>query len=416
MWSGVSSVDAAELCSTNDQAGVSDECDPAPLTSNSDTTKSEPRSDEDNDEKDDTPSQTLLPLLELWVITRDDYVELCPSTWARALKPDAIEECESALRSLVIRAANSEETTPTTPPIRIITEGQTTTFTVPNPQNRQELYCSPATRISTTTTVVIDGISYSTTTYKTRKAGTYYLPSGTERSSDEPFTCGSGADRATYGVCQGPYTVELFSRDSRLGTTGNQIQVTTTPSGQGNNDSGPLEIVYYLNGTRVRTSASSVGEPDIVENIGCTLQETTRVEVRLGTRPGMTAAVSQHAPPQEWLDGTTTTNWTCTQELIDYYRDELQSLAPCTLGDEVETTTKNTFPTPSGCVVVVTIAANGRGFGSTSCLPQAQLESHGTMIGVDIDTLPSCPLSTDTDDMNAIPEDSSERKRCVARN
>ena len=299
VWSGVSGVDAAELCSINDRAGVSDECDPAPLMSNSQTTKSEPRSDENNDEnndeKDDTSSQTLPPLLELWVIEEDHYAELCPLIGARALKPDAIEECESALRSLVTRAANSEETTQT-PPIRIITEGQTTTFTVPNPSDRRLVTrCANFAdeRVAPTPQFRADGTlicNYSVAVEK------------------RPGVTVSGNSLSTFGPCRGPYTVEILTPDSRLEhTSGRRIRVTTSNS-DNLDDSGSLEIEYFLVGTSTNTFQQTNPGASISTSVSeCTLLRTTRVEVRPARRSGMTPAVALHAPSEEYLSTPSTT-------------------------------------------------------------------------------------------------------------
>ena len=72
----------------------------------------------------------------------------------------------------------------------------------------------------------------------------------------------------------------------------------------------------------------------------------------------------------------------------------------------------------------MTVAKNGRGFGSTNCLTKAQIASfedeirakHSDEQAINVSDLPTCPESTHTDVMNALPDDASGRKRCVARN
>ena len=302
-------------------------------------------------------------------------------------------------------------------PIRTITEGQSTTFTVPTPRNRQELYCSPATTVYTTTTVYVDGVPFSTTTSRTRHATALSLPPGTERSSDAAFTCGTGKRRGVWGTCVGPYTLELGSRDNRIHVVRNrQIRVSTSTS-DNLDDTGPVDIAYYLHGTRTKVSAQSNDQPDVTTTEECTLRETVRVDVRGASRPGMTAAVSRHAPAQEYLDTPSTTTWECTQEVID-------AGVQCSLNSRVSKTVQPTFPTPRKCTVVVTVAKNGRGFGSTNCLTKAQIASfedeirakHSDEQAINVSDLPTCPESTHTDVMNALPDDASGRKRCVARN
>ena len=303
-------------------------------------------------------------------------------------------------------------TDPQPRPIRTITEGQSTAFTVPNPQNRQNLGCSGATSIAITTTVIVDGVELSTTTYKTIKGGVRSLPDTDERTSDESFDCGTGHDRVTWGVCRGPYAVQIISRDDRVDAAGNRRVAVSTSADDSLDDIGTVEIAYYLNGTRTKSSATHSGV-DRVEDTDCSLYETVRVEVRPGRRRGMSAAVSLHAPPNDWLDGTTTSNWTCTQVLLNYYAEQDPLIpAPCSLGDEVSTTTKNEFATPSRCVVIVTVARNGRGHGSTSCLPRSRAPDGWQ-------NLPDCPLSTGPEVMDSIDgdnDDDNNRKRCVARN
>ena len=293
-------------------------------------------------------------------------------------------------------------TTTTVRPIRTINEGQSTTFTAPSPSDR---------RLVTRCASFAD--ERVAPTPKFRSDGTLVCDYSTEVEK-RPGVTVSGNSISTFGPCRGPYTVEILTRDSRLEHTGGRRIRVTTSTSDNLDDSGSLEIVYFLVGTSTNTfQQSQPGAPVYTSTSECTLQETTRVEIRPARRPGMTAAVSRHAPPQEWLDGTTTSNWTCTQELLDYLAAQDPPIpAYCTLGDVVETTTKNEFRTPSRCVVIVTVARNGRGHGSTSCLPRSQAPPGWN-------SLPACPLSTDPDAMNALAGDNADennRKRCVARN
>ena len=277
-------------------------------------------------------------------------------------------------------------------PIRTINEGQSTTFTAPNPSDRRivkrcanygDTRVRPVSKFRSDGTLVCDY--------------TVGVPGASARTSI-----------STFGPCRGPYTVEILTPDSRLEHVGGRRIKVTTSTSDNLDDTGTIEVEYFLVGTSTNTfqgSQSTTASTSVSSS--CTLLETTRVKVNTARRPGMTAAVSRHAPAQEYLDTPSTTTWECTQEVID-------AGVQCVLGSTISTTVQPTFPTPRGCVVIVTV--NDRGFGSTSCLPRNQALSHGTMIGVNIDSLPTCPLSTHTDDMNALPTDSSDRQRCVARN
>ncbi len=280
--------------------------------------------------------------------------------------------------------------------------------------NRQSLLCGESRVIRTITTVIIDGIGYTTTTSRTQKAGIRSLPTMDgvqDRTSDAPVDCLG----TTYSVCKGPYTIELLTRDSRVTATGSRVTVNTDAT-DSLDDSGRLEILYILKGTRTVTTAAKDGFPASERIDECDLYQRAGVQIGQQRRSGMTEVVALHAPSAAWLGDTTTTTWTCTQAIID---EGVQ----CDLNAVVSTTRANEFPTPSGCVVIVTVAKNGRGHGSTACLPQAQAQSHGTMIGLNINDLPTCPKSTNTEVMNGIDptpstEDGEEepRKRCVARN
>ena len=192
---------------------------------------------------------------------------------------------------------------------------------------------------------------------------------------------------------------------------GRRVRVSTDAN-DNLDDTGSIEVTYTLNGSRTITW---YGPPDIDVYIAttmtadCSLENTVRVDVRPASRPGMTVAVAIHAPPQEYLNTPSTVTWTCTEEIIE-------AGVQCTAGSVFSTTTMPTFPTPRSCVVVVTVASNGRGHGSTGCFTSDEAASFGDMIDVDINSLPDCPLSTAPADLNELPDDSSGRKRCVARN
>ena len=296
-------------------------------------------------------------------------------------------------------------TDPVVRPIRTITEGQSTTFTVPNPStnDRQTVtQCTP----------------FPGTEGRAKPTG-QFRPDGTlvcDYSIGVPYVLGvaktaTSNSVSTFGPCRGPYTVEVLTHDSRVEHVGGRrIRVATSVS-DNLDDTGDLRVEYFLVGTSTRTFAQThAGATVQTSTTECTLLRTTRVEVRPPRRHGMSVAVSLFAPSNEWLDGTTTSNWTCTQVLLDYYAAQDPPIpAPCSLGDEVSTTTKNEFPTSTGCVVIVTVARNGRGHGSTACLPRSQAPDGWR-------NLPACPLSTDPDTMNSIDTAADGRQRCVARN
>ena len=342
--------------------------------------------------------------------------------WASPVAAEDGPDCDPKQRACMSETAratrNTSTTTTTEPPaIRTIREGQTVTFTTPNPRNRQELYCSPATTVYTTTTVYVDGVPFSTTTSRTRHATALFLPPGTERSSDETFTCGTGKRRGVWGPCVGPYTVESGTGDSRVEVAGSRRLRVVTDASDNLDDTGSVDIPYYLHGTRTKVSAQSNDQPDVTTTEECTLKEAVRVEVRLARRPGMTDAVARHAPALSYLNSPATVTWTCTQEIID---EGVQ----CELDTVVSRTRTPTFPTPRGCTIIVTVAKNGKGFGSTACLTSNQVAAYEDQIrsthpdegGIDVSSLPKCPDSTAPADMNALPTDSSDRQRCVAKN
>ena len=222
-----------------------------------------------------------------------------------------------------------------------------------------------------------------------------------------------------FGVCSGPYTLEVITRDSRVQTSGNQIRVTTTPSGQDTDDAGTVQVAYLLHGTRTVTHVQIDGARiTTFDTASCALTpDPVTVEVRRGTRPAMTAAVAVHAPSTEHLSTPSTVTWECTQVLVD-------AGVQCALNSVISTTTQPTFPTPRGCRIVVTVSENRPGHGSTNCLTSDGIAAHEDTINngkpedewLDVDSLPPCPLSTAPADLEALDLDSSGRKRCVATN
>ena len=307
-------------------------------------------------------------------------------------------------------------TDPLPRPIRTINEGKSTTFTVPNPSasDRQTVtQCAnfadervePAAVFRSDGTLVCD---YSVAVEK------------------RPGVTVSGNSISTFGPCRGPYTVEVLTRDSRVEHVGGRRIRVTTSTNDNLDDTGSLAVEYFLVGTSTRTFAQThPGATVQTSTTECTLLRTTRVEVSPARRHGMSVAVSRHAPSNEWLDGTTTSNWTCTQVLLDYYATQEPPIpAPCSLNDIVSRTTKNEFPAPRGCKVLVTVAEIGKGFGSTGCLTSSQMAvvvaeieaAHEGASSINVGSIPDCPLSTDPDKMNAIDTASDGRKRCMARN
>ena len=305
----------------------------------------------------------------------------------------------------VPRSTPRSDTPPSEPaPIRTITEGQSTTFAPPVPADRQNI------RECVTS---IPGNSK-----------TFFAEGGCYRRSNgdveyRHYFSSVHSSTMVFGVCSGPYTLEVITRDSRVQTSGNQIRVTTTPSGQDTDDAGTVQVAYLLHGTRTVTHVRFVG---LVEQIttfdtaSCALTpDPVTVEVRRGIRPAMTAAVAVHAPSTEYLSTPSTVTWECTQVLVD-------AGVQCALNSVISTTTQPTFPTPRGCRIVVTVSENRPGHGSTNCLTSDGIAAHEDTINngepedewLDVDSLPPCPLSTAPADLEALDLDSSGRKRCVA--
>ena len=291
-------------------------------------------------------------------------------------------------------------------PIRTITEGQSTTFTAPTPTDRRLVtLCAsfPDERVRPVAVFRPDGTLVCDYSIRVEK---------------RPGVTVAGTSVSTFGPCRGPYTVELITPDSRLAHVGGtRIRVSTSTS-DNLDDTGLIEVEYFMVGTSTRTFAqTNPGALVSTSTSECTLLQTARVKVNAARRRGMTAAVSRHAPAQGYLDTPSTTEWECTQAVID-------AGVQCLIDSVVRTTIQPRFPTPSGCTVVVTVAKDGKGFGSTTCLTSAQIDGYEAEIraqhsdeqAINVSDLPKCPESTHPDVMNELPADASGRKRCVARN
>ena len=278
-------------------------------------------------------------------------------------------------------------------PIRTIREGQSTTFTAPNPSDRRTVtQCAnfaderakPAPQFRTDGTLVCD---YRITVHKPGEASHVTV---------------TGNSASMFGPCRGPYTVEIVTPDSRVEHAGGKRIRVTTSTSDNLDDTGTIEVEYFLVGTSTRTWQPRYEEP-VEWTTECTLLGTVRVQVNAARRPGMTAAVSKYSPSDAWINDTTTVNWTCDQTLLDHLAAE-SIPAYCDLGDKVETTTDNEWPTPRGCVIVVTVS--DRGHGSTGCVTNNQAASIGDTKGYTHSDLPVCP--------DPLPPDKGYR--CVARN
>ena len=305
----------------------------------------------------------------------------------------------------VPRSTPRSDTPPSEPaPIRTITEGQSTTFAPPVPADRQNIR--------------------GCVTSIPENSKTFFAPGGCYRRSNgdveyRHYFDSGHSSTTVFGVCSGPYTLEVITRDSRVQTSGNQIRVTTTPSGQDTDDAGTVQVAYLLHGTRTVTHVQiDGGQITTFDTASCALTpDPVTVEVRRGTRPAMTAAVAVHAPSTEYLSTPSTVTWECTQVLVD-------AGVQCALNSVISTTTQPTFPTPRGCRIVVTVSENRPGHGSTNCLTSDGIAAHEDTINngkpedewLDVDSLPPCPLSTAPADLEALDLDSSGRKRCVATN
>ena len=245
--------------------------------------------------------------------------------------------------------------------------------------------------------------------------------------------CGStDSIYSIYGPCRSPYTTAIIRRDPRIVTeldedgedthhvAGRRITIDTNSVLTDN--TGIVEIVYSLVGTRTiktyRGSSAGSGQPHELlsteTGMDCTIDgdRPVRVLVRVAARRGMTRAVAEYAPPQEWLDSRTTVDFECTQDVID-------EDYPCTLGARVVIEQAHEFPTPRGCVVIVTGSDNG--YGNTDCVTRDQAQAildiqeevtfdeNGDVVSgtpVNLNDLPRCVEG----------ERPAAGQRCVARN
>ena len=298
------------------------------------------------------------------------------------------------------RNVNDQRTTTTVRPIRTIREGQSTTFTAPNPSANDR-------RVVTRCAPFAGRRGRATPTPQFRPDGTLVCDYsiGVPYFDDVAKTATSNSV-STFGPCRGPYTVEVVTPDSRVEHAGGRRIKVTTSTSDNLDDTGTVEVEYFLVGTSTNTFAqTNPGATVHTSTSECTLLRTAHVEVRTASRRGMTAAVAKYSPSQAWIDDTTTVNWTCDQTLLDWLAAQDPPIpAYCDLGDEVETTTENEWPTPRRCVIVVTVT--DRGHGSTGCVTNDQAASIGDVKGYDHSTLPTCP--------DPLPPDKGYR--CVARN
>ena len=293
--------------------------------------------------------------------------------------PDEPDEARRETRDI-----NDQRTTTTTTttvrPIRTIREGQSTTFTAPNPSANDR-------RIVTRCTSFAGTNGRATPKSVFRSDGTlvcdysigvkYVL--GVEKTATRTSV-------STFGPCRGPYTVEPLTADPRVEHAGGRRIKVTTDANDNLDDTGLLEIEYFLVGTSTNTFAQTQpGATVHTSTSECTLLRTAHVEVRTAKRRGMTSAVARLSPSQAWIDDTTTT----------YTEHE---------GQRVKTVTGHEWPTPRGCVIVVTVS--DRGHGSTGCVSKNQAASIGDVKGYDHSDLPVCP--------DPLPPDKGYR--CVARN
>ena len=340
-----------------------------------------------------------------------EAADMCQPAETVLDRPDSDDSCNPKKRTIDdTRSARSETRSPGTRsprnevpeprPIRVITEGGSTTFTAPVPSDRQIVKrCA-------------------------NHAGEAHSPTPVFRS-DGTLVCKYGSSSiTTWGPCHGPYTVEIMANDDRITPNGQQIRVTT--DAQDNlEESGTLVIEYLLHGTRTETfsQAYAGSVPQVDRAVPCTLlPPSVRVDIRRPSRPGMSAAVALHAPSAEYLRTPQTVNITCEQ-YINLLPELQAGCTPHTLVRVPE------FPTPRRCVVVVTVATDGRGHGSTDCLTRTevaqfeeQIEANilaktGDAVDLNIASLPPCPTdSTTPEALGALDPDSTGRKRCVARN
>lgn len=209
------------------------------------------------------------------------------------------------------------------------------------------------------------------------------------------------------------------NRDQRISTSGRGIIINDALESGVTDPSGMFHYDYWWEGTQTvtRWSATTDRVSSVLlsteTNVPCTLYPWNnagtrivplRVWVGVKARSGMTRAVAEYAPPQEWLDlGPQYTTWTCQQ-------DDIDEGYPCTVGDVITTERPREFPTPRGCVVIVLSDDDVRGHGSTGCVTrdeaQAILDIQEGDDVVDLDDLPNC--------VEGVRPAGGER--CIARN
>ena len=279
-------------------------------------------------------------------------------------------------------------TTTTVPPVRTIREGQSTTVTVPVPAYRQLIRCAK----------------------------------GGDQRVDVPTTnavadCTSDADDGAgtiWGPCNGPWSVVVLTGDSRVvETSGRRVRVVTDAT-DALNDTGIVEVVYALRGTMSVTWQGPWGTLPVTTQQECDMVGRLTVQVNPVGHSGLNARAAQYAPSRAWINGTTTVTTTCEQ---------FKAADPdhvCDAGTSTTTTTDNEFPAPRGCKILVTVAKNGKGYGSTGCLTanqmavvSAEIEAAHDGESIDVGSLPTCP---DPKDFATIQPSADGRKRCVAKN
>ncbi len=224
-------------------------------------------------------------------------------------------------------AAQSEQ------PYRSITEGETTSFSLPTPP-RQECESGWSREGNS---CILDGIGERT------------------RLGDDVIRHGL---RISVGDCGGPLTYSLSytdSQDSRISLNGRQITVDTSAGFDPGTPYGPqtISIEYFVDGTRevtyeyVSGSSSSSG----AYSFSCTRAGFVSVLVEPRQRQGVSQAIARYWPN----DGPG----------------------------------RDTTPPPAGCQIVVTYHANS--YSMSGCISATEKATYEANTGVDIDSLPACP-------------------------
>ena len=204
-------------------------------------------------------------VLGAWSGTSVEAAVLCPPGTA----PDGVNGCVEAKGQQPLdgrsarsetRAANGEEP-PAPPLIRTITEGQGFTYTAPIRQNRQIVKCS--------------------------SNGAHWVTAA-DQPTNESIYCGTGNDGAgtTWGVCNGPWSVEVLSHDIRITTAGGRRIRVTTDANDHLDDTGTIEVAYALRGRRL---TRAMGRP--LRRL-CASTRCGSTSAR--GRPGIAAAPSEY--------------------------------------------------------------------------------------------------------------------------